>query len=66
MKKTDSFDLRALAMGIAIGGIGDHLIGQIHWLVTGRALLWALESHRGEIGDLVLDYLGDLIHGREL
>ena len=64
MKKLDNLDLRALAMGIAIGGIGDHLIGQIHWLVTGRALLWALETRRGEIGDMVLDYLGDLFHGR--
>lgn len=62
--KPENMDLRTLAIGIAIGGIGDHLIGQLHWLVTGRALLWALDEHRGEIGDMVLDYLGDLFHGR--
>ena len=60
----ETLDLKALAIGIAIGGIGDHLIGQIHWLITGRALLWALEEHRGEIGDIILDYVGDLFHGR--
>ena len=62
--KPENMDLRTLAIGIAIGGIGDHLIGQLHWLVTGRALLWALDEHRVEIGDMVLDYLGDLFHGR--
>lgn len=63
--KPEHLDLRALAVGIAIGGMGSHLIGQLHWLVTGRALLWALEMRRGEIGDMILDYLGDLFHGRE-
>lgn len=66
MKRMGDLDLRALALGIAIGGFGDRLIGQIHWLVTGRAVMWALDNHRGEIGDMILDYLGDLFHGREL
>lgn len=62
--KPENLDLRALAIGVAIGGLGDHLIGQIHWLITGKTLLWALEARRGEIGDMILDYLGDLFHGR--
>jgi hypothetical protein len=57
-------DLTSMAIGVAIGGIGDHLIGQIHWLVTGRAMLWALESNQGELGDLILDYIGDLFRRR--